>query len=571
MSNDRERGAVIPLVALSMVALLAIAAIVVDLASTRSLQRGARSAADAGATAGALGLENASSTIAACTDAFFYAFRNLGGTQPTAAEISSACAAMADACATGGPARVATLSVGSTIVKVSNPVPDGSPLMRASAVGGGAPQSLNATTDGNDCQRVGIEITRPQSRFFGGILSSDASTFTVLSVARYSTTSRSGLIPPALVTLNRTACNSIDAGNNGQIILKATIVGPGIAYSDSNGTAAGCGSAPILNSVNSGHLVAESSGATPGELAWYSAPAVKGYANTSSTASLGAEGAAANYVGRLFARDDRVTRVPVDRVYHCTNVPVTPTEPLCGTADPIKDYQELAAATSAPPGFTTWSAASGQPCDSTAGTLTMGATNAQIWVDCPLFQVKGNPLIIAGGGTIIFHGKLAIAANGTLVVNTSVSPGPSYPMPNNAALQTTLIVTSTASDAIQIQSNSARALLAQTSLYNAGGVDLQATETVRWTPPTTTASEGLLYWSESTHPFHLQGGPSIFAKGVLFHGNGPLTAAGTGVIDLTNVQAWADTTSLQGTPTLRVAPDPQNSIKIAGPASQLIR
>jgi Flp pilus assembly protein TadG len=565
-----ERGAVIVLSALIMVALIGMAAIVVDLASTRSVRRDARSAADAGASAGALALTNATNATTACADSLAYTFFNLGGTQPTATQISTACAGMTATCTTGGAARVASLTVGSTTVKFTNPVPDTSPLMNAGAVGGAVTQSVNTTNDGTDCQRVGIEIIRPQSRFFGGVLTGSTSNFNIHSVARSGSPPRPGDRPPGLVALNQTVCKSIDAGNNGQIVLKATSAGPGIAYSDSNGTASSCGTNPILNSTSAGRLIAEMSGSTPGELAWYAAAASRGYASSSSTTTLGVEGSTSNYVGKLYARDTRITRVPVDKVYHCTNVPVS-VQPLCTTTDPIQDAQTLAAAATAPAGFTTWSAATGQPCDSTGGTVTMGAANAKIWVDCPLFSVKGNPLVIPGGGTIIFHGKLEIVAGGTIAVNTSTTPSSGYPVATNSSLQTTLIVTSTASDAIHIQANSARVLMAQTTLYNAGGFDLQATETIRWTPPSTTTSKGLLYWSETTQQFHLQGGPTIFASGVLFNGNGPLTASGNGVIDLTNVQAWVNTASLSGTPVLRLAPDPNNSIRVAGAGTELIR
>ena len=55
---DTERGSVLPIVALSMVAILMIAAIVIDLGYTRSDRNATRAAADAAATSGALTLND---------------------------------------------------------------------------------------------------------------------------------------------------------------------------------------------------------------------------------------------------------------------------------------------------------------------------------------------------------------------------------------------------------------------------------------------------------------------------------------------------------------------------------
>lgn len=565
MTRD-ERGLVVVIAAFSMTLLLILVATVIDLGSTRDVRSRARAAADAGATAGSFSLST--SSTAACLDAMSYTFDNLGGTQPTASAISTACGPLLAACTTGGSARTATLTVGSTTVRVTNPVPNSSSLMRATAVGGGADQNVNAANDGTDCERVAVEITQPKSRFFGGIVSQGTSTFTVHSVARYNQTVAPGEDPPALVTLDQSACRSIDAGNNGRVILRAMNSIPGIAYSDSSGPS--CSSTnPILHATNSGSLIAESIGTTPGQLAWFQAPASSGWRNcgTCST-TFGSESSHQNYVGSFSTRPARTTRIPADRVYHCRNVPVTASTPLCTTPDPVADALTYAAASSAPAGFTTWSG----PCDSTGG-VTMGAAGANIWVDCPVFAVKGGELRIAGGGTIVFRGRLSIESGGVLSVNVNDPPTLSggYPVAATATRQTTLVIGSTAGDAFAVQSTSAEMYMAQTAIVSRGGGQLQGSPDINWTAPSAGPTRGLMYWSESTQPFHIQGSPTINARGVFFHGNGALTGAGSGTIDLTNVQAWVDTTSLSGSPTLRLAPDPNNSISVSRAGSQLIR
>src|SRR5205085_4328424 len=109
-------------------ALLVVVALVIDMGATRSLRRDARSAADAGATAGAVVLRDTSGTGVPCIAAMAYAFRDIGGTQPSSTSISSACNGMLATCC-GTTARTATLTVDSNTVTITNPVPDSSALM----------------------------------------------------------------------------------------------------------------------------------------------------------------------------------------------------------------------------------------------------------------------------------------------------------------------------------------------------------------------------------------------------------------------------------------------------------
>jgi hypothetical protein len=570
IQSDRDHGSILLIVAISMAALLTFVAIVIDLGATRSTRRDTRSAADASASAGAVSLKDPAGAGTACADALAYAFRGVGGSQPSASAITTACSSMTGVCA-GITPRVATLTVGSITISVTNPVPDNSSLMQATSLGSDVPQAVDAIKDGVPCERIGVFITRPQSNFFRGIAQTGARTFSVHSVARYSPSQHRGPIAPALASLNQTACNAIDAGTNGNIVFVANSAGPGVGFSDSNGP--GCsGTSAIFSSRSSSRLVAESSGSAAGQLAWFAAANTNGYNNGASTYQLTPATFASttqNYVGRLFARATRVTRVPVDQVYHCQNVPVS-LQTLCTTADPIAAYQALASTstTSAPLGFTTYSGA----CDSTSAVTMSG----KVWVNCPTFTVKTNVLNISGGSTIIFNGALSVEAGGTLLVNTvgttdAVTGLPVPFVPSGASGQTSLIVNSSSATAVSISSNSSTVSMAQTTLYSGGGFALSSSQSVRWTPPSEGASKGLLYWSESTQPFSLQGGPFIKAKGVVVHGNGQMTGGGGGTVDLTNVQVWVDTASLSGSTTIRLSADPENSISTSTAESRLIR
>jgi Flp pilus assembly protein TadG len=560
-----DRGVVLILVALAMVALLTIVAIVVDMGATRSRRQNARSAADAGSTAGSTALR----TGGGCADAFSYAFRTIDAPQPTTGDITTACAALAGTC-NPTAARTASLTSGSATVKVTNPVPDTSALMSGTVLGGSVAQSINPGTDGVPCDRIAVEITQPQAQFFGGIASSGGSTFTVKSVARYTATAGPATARPALVALDQSMCRAIDAGTNGNIILVANTDSPGIALSDSNGPTCG-GNNAILASRSSARMVAESLGSQPGELGWFEAPSTRGYNNGSSTRQTAPATFAStteNYVGALTMRTERTTRQPVDRVYHCRNLPVTPAEPLCAlAADPIVPLADLADGSGAPTGYTTYSG----PCDTTGTVVTF---TSRAYVDCDVFAVKTGDLVVPGGASVVFRGRLSVEAGGHLRVNaTGATDASGYPVPTTAAALSQLIVRSTAADAIIFTTNSARVSMAQTVVYSKGGfvADQIRDPGVRWTPHTTGLLKGLMYWSESTQQFSLQGGPRIVARGVVFHGNGQLRAGGSGVVDLTNVQVWVDSVSLTGSPTLKLKADPQNSVAIPSSGSQLIR
>lgn len=558
-----ERGVVLILSAVAMLAFVFSLAIVVDHGATRSLRRDTRQAADAGAASGAAALPTGGTPLAACRDAFAYTFANLGGTQPSDAAITAACTAggLHNACVEGSSAQTATLTSGGRTVSVTNPVPGASPLLSAAAVGGGVAQAVNVATDGTTCERLAVEVTRPQARFFGP----GSGSYTVHSVARYSSHAFPGQIAPALVTLNRTQHCSIDVGS-GMVSLKANATTPGIAYSDSDGSDASC-KKTIISSMSSGKLVAESLGAVPGELAWYRAASSVGYNTGSSVASLGTEATAStNYTGLLYARPDRITRNPADLAFNCSAATV-PSGTTCPGTGFVATNHALATASTPPAGYTVWSG----ECSTASAPITLAA-ETNYWIPCSDgFKVKGNKLSIGGGGTIVFAGPVWVESNGKLEVNVANPDARSYPVPINANRQTTIVLQSAAQQSLTFQSTSASVAMAQTAIYSRGGFAQSSGNQIQWTAPTNGAGKGLMWWSESTLPVTLQGGPEIYAKGVFFHGRGGAVLGGSGLIDLTNVQMWVDHLTLSGSPTVRLAADPENSIKTAGAGTALIR
>jgi hypothetical protein len=558
-----DRGTVLPFVALSMVAILTVLAIVIDLGATRSFRRDTRSAADAGATAGAVAMTDASSGLSACADAMAYAFRDIGGSQPSSSSVDSVCGGMSAACSGTAP-RTATLTFDATTVTITNPVPDGSALMNGTSLGSGVTQTVNVAVDGKPCARVGVEITRAQPAFFRGIMGASAGSYTVHSVALHTSKPGRGEITPALVALNQSACKAIDSGN-GLIYLIGNANGPGIAYSDSDGPSCSTGN-PIISGGSSGQVCAQSSSSV-GQLGWFQAPTSRAYTTGASVysnddATCGASTLSSyKYVGQLFARTERVTRTPVDKLYRCSAVNDAAGQPLCAvTVDPVKQMDAMSAN---PLGF---------PVYTDCGTSSGVTFSSDTFVNCSTFSVKGGIVSITNGATVIFNGSLSVEAGGDLRVNAGVSVDvDGYPVPTDATKQTKIIINSAAANAFNLQSTSANVRMAQTTVYSKGGVSISGSPVIRWSPPTAGDTAGLLYWSESAQQFSLSGGPSIFAKGVFFQGNGKLFVSGGGLVDLTKVQMWVDTVGISGGGGVKLSADPTTAVKTGSPGSSLIR
>lgn len=568
-----ERGAVLPIAAGAMVALLVTAALVVDLGATRALRRDARATADAAAAAGAIDVAQPTATTA-CETAFGYAFANMPGASPSLTQVTAACAAANMQAACPSARREAVLTIADKTVRVVNPVFDGDRLMRGTAVGGGSTQIVSPSADGEACLRIGVQITRLQARFFGGVVTRSRDTFSVHSVARYNPAGLSRGFAPALVALNKTACDAVSAGNNGEINIRSLNELPASAYSDSDGTACTPGQS-IMTAFNSGHLRAVENGGLAGELAWFGS-STSGSRGGSSKVTSGDVSNPANYVGRLFGREKRVTREPADQRYHCRNVPPT-TQPLCASSN---DAVAVGLSYLAP----------GSPVDPSTGAGYQTYTGScspnsdpnfavgNWYVDCPTFLVKGTRVTFRGGN-VVFSGNLSIASRGEMLVNSppvpSSIPSPPVPLaPVSPSIQSMLVVRGV----IEVSSNG-KSSWSQTTAIGGGNLNLQAGATMLWGPPsgpdpTTVPSSrrGLLYWSEAPATINLQGGPTLGAAGVFFAGNAGLTAAGNGEIDLSRVQLWADTVRVStGGPKLKMAADPEYMVSLGKPGTRLIR
>ena len=159
-----ERGLVLVLFSVLMVAMLGLAAVVVDLGQQKSNRRAAQSIADLAALGGGKSL-SAGDPGQACVDAITYLNINVKDLSPKIAA-STFCAqpgsnvALTGCTVTGGSAQAKpTTTVGRYSVTVMYPVLD-SDIADANFTGTGK-------RDGTPCQRMGVKVGVTNTTYFG--------------------------------------------------------------------------------------------------------------------------------------------------------------------------------------------------------------------------------------------------------------------------------------------------------------------------------------------------------------------------------------------------------------------
>lgn len=246
-----EQGAFLVLWALLLLGLLVMVGIVIDLGALRADRRADRATADSAATAGAFDVTVSSEQ--ACRTAWQYAVRNLDENLSAAGDPCTGFPPCVPATSTTTVTRSG--SVGGYTITISNPVINGDPLLQAEAVGGHVAQAPNTDTDGNACERVGVQISYTRDSFFAKVAGFDQGTTTVHSVAR-KVTGFDGL-PLSLVVLHPTRCGVLTSSGSGGIEVTGTsspgLVGGILAVSDAT---TGCsGATPrVLDVGGNSHI-----------------------------------------------------------------------------------------------------------------------------------------------------------------------------------------------------------------------------------------------------------------------------------------------------------------------------
>lgn len=557
--------------ALLVVALLTMVAIVIDLGALRADRRADRAAADAAATAGANDLPLGADI--ACATAWHYALRNLS-LNPTS--YPSPCSGF-PTCNPASPTAQSVQGIANGYrITISNPVLTGDPLLRAESIGSDIAQPADATFDGEPCDRLGVQISYTRQSTFGQAVGKSENTTTVHSVARYASSVGTGGEKPALVTLEQVRNCTIDVGQ-GLIHAVATGAQPALIYTDSAGTGANCGpGGDTVFEGGNGEIYADPSPTgVRGELGYFAPTLADAFSpdpnydeNGPGSPPLGA---------RKVKLAERITRRPVDRIYHCGSVvPATPAVPGCttglGGTDLVADLEaRYGNSTSAPIGFELF------PGPAVAGDcanppITFPAGD-DWYINCPLFTV-GHPVTFQDGD-IVFAGNVEIISGGDLTIN-SLNAATVAPVGED----TVVVVRGT--NGIQTSSNTwslhwYRTLILMDNVAcpatpaSCGRLDIK-NGAGTWTAPAEGSEKNLIYWSESTQQHQFEGNPLFTWEGVFFAGRSRFRLIGNAEVDAKNVQLWVDSVNVQNNSAkLLLRADPVKAISTSKAGSALIR
>lgn len=581
--NDREDGAVLLTVALTLTALLAIAGLVLDLGAVRANRAASRVAADAAATAGALDIPDGGGR-AACETALSYLELNL----PGVATLSGAsCHSFPLTCDDSTAPLTATGSSGQWTATVTYPVPDDSPMIEPSAIGA-VPQAVDAD-DGSQCDRIAVSVTSTHDHIFAGVIGADPLATEVSAVA-VADEAAGGEFALNLLVLERYDCNAISAsgggGGDSGILVDSVYnpntgeLDPGFIAVDSDGSS-GCSGGVLDVDGSNASIRADGPAGCAGEVGTHIGPGGLTVGEGCGEISLLAPGTpgcnhpACTSSGLVApdpsALDERITRAPVDHLFNCKSSYPFPSgweiEPCPDPAAPhLDNLTSRYGGTGTPAGFNTWTGA-GYSCTVSGGPGTVIIVPAGNWrVDCSKLTV--NAPVIFQGGDVIFDGDIDLAADGVLAVNTNNSGSFPYSAASTAAVAYMRDGELKKAGGASLLLHNTLAYLSPTSNTSMQG----GTGTVVWTAPTSGSFEDLAMWSDGSTVHGFAGQAALDLEGVFFAPWARISYTGNGAQSQVKAQFIARALSTSGQGTLIVRPGFDRAVLIpATPQSRLIR
>ncbi len=577
-----DRGGVAAVVGVCLTLLLAVAALTIDLGQLRLDRTANQAAADTAALAAAASLDD--SPKDACIAAAGYLAHNLD--EPSLA--AAPCVTMPASCTGAMPAHAVAATAGRFAVRILHPVPDSHQLMEPGAIG--APAQPVLSFDGDQCERVAVEVTETHNGVFSGVLGEDTSKTSVHAVA---IRDGDGEVPSErllnLVVLERRDCRALRVGGGGDepsLVARAVVdplgqLHPGVIAVDSDGTGDDCGSQGTID-VNGSSAAIRADGAAgcPEELSPLGTGLGCGGIEVVAPGPPGCTMPACSSTGSVDPDPVQVagplTRAPVDHRYNCKPAyPAALDIVGCDGVAPRPYIDELQAAVGPagiPFGYQRYEDT--YPC-SVAPSSVVTVPQGNWVVGCSL-DVKGTLTFV--GGNVIFDDDVGLNSGGHLLVNTA----------NTAALSWTPTVPY---DITESSAGAAFVYLRNGSISKTGGasVTMMGTAVVMsesgsvdlsggagvlaWSAPTEGPFEDLSLWSDSAATHSFAGQATLNLEGIFFTPEATMRYTGSGGQDQVAAQFVTRFLHLQGNGSLVVAPMYQRALEFptAFPEPTLIR
>ncbi|HEY2982506.1 MAG TPA: pilus assembly protein TadG-related protein, partial [Jatrophihabitantaceae bacterium] len=421
-SNTDERGVVLIFVALTMVAILVIASIVIDLGQLRNTRRQSQSATDLASLAAGYYLSG-HGNAAATSDPRGACNAALNSLRSNLSDLPAATALDCDSLPLTGSAPYCTsitsipplTATGASPYEVTIQYPVPASEIRDSRFAGGTGVN-DGTAATSQCERMKVTVRRTNGAIFSGIMGIASSSTGASSVVR-STTGPNPDRVAALLLLERVGCSVLSQGGGGSqgggvLVESSGASKPGVIQADSAGvvgaTVGGFGSyQPCTTNENA-----------TGYVVYGTALPVAGGGGTSITAkassdgspgiigiyglAIGGRGGAVSNTGISPAATAALpmSRVGADNKYNG--------DPLNGGSEQITTFHASAYALTTGAAPSGYRVLSGSACNG-LNTSSTPVTEQYVYVNCADFSP--DTAVFPNATHVIFTGKISVANN----------------------------------------------------------------------------------------------------------------------------------------------------------------
>ena len=426
--------------------------------------------------------------------------------------------------------------------------------------------------DGRICQRMRLLVTTHEPVFFGGVVGSKGHSVTRSATLRSKIDPRERI--PALWLLDPHGCGVLTASGGSQVIVglvdtsvNPPEIDPGVIKLDSDGST--CSSNQETISSTGTNTLIEAVPTTPsadspaGMISLFGLP--PGATLCADPICDVADVAGGRLVPQPTGSTERATRGPVDWRYNCkSSYPIyhgLAIAPCTDTTPPYLDYLRTAVGTSGNPmstAYQKWS--TGHSCNP-SGTVSV---TGNWWVDCPSGLSIGNGTTVSFlNGNVVMDNGLTMTG-GVLNVNTGLRPGSTFPSACVAPNVTTPCLDASSENGSFVYSRSGNwditggtINLKRTFVYQSSGYVKVASATPNWTEPLEGPFSQLALWSEkSSNKFQINGGAGVSLEGIFFTPEADaLSLSGSGDWGQLHAQFISYRVAVSGGGVLKMSPD----------------